>query len=143
MPVKRLDPAAKGEYAHVVVLIRERPEVGIAESGAQSKVGTGLPVVLKEDAEQVLAVIVAEAAGKTGGCLEWTAFRLRGIIQEVPDIVEGVIRHPDRIIQIVEPGKIESEFHRLRVQHFGGNVLVAVGPLVQMIRPRRAEVAQS
>ena len=41
--------AAKREHAHVVVLIRERPEVGIAETGAQGKVGTGLPVVLKED----------------------------------------------------------------------------------------------
>ena len=63
MPVKRAQSSAKGEYAHVVVVIRERPEVGIAEAGAQSKVGTGLPVVLKEDAEQVLTVIVAETPG--------------------------------------------------------------------------------
>ena len=135
--------AAKIEHAHIVVVIGERAEVRIAKTGTQSKIGTGLPVVLKEDAEEVLAVIVAVAARKTGGCLKVTTFRLRRIIHEIPEIVEGEVRRPDRIVQIIETGKVKAELHCLRVQNFGGNVLVAVGPLVQMARRRHAKLPQT
>ncbi len=58
----------------MVVLIGERSEVGVAQSGTHGQVGTELPVILEEDSQEIFAVVVAVASRKAGGCLERAAF---------------------------------------------------------------------
>ena len=89
------------------------PKVGVAQSGAQGQVRANLPVVLKENSPHVLTVVVAIAARKAGRRLKGPAFRLWSIIQEIPEVVESVVRRADRIVQIIQPGEIKSELHGL------------------------------
>ncbi len=135
--------AAEPKHAHIVVFVGKRADIRVAHSGTQREVGTHLPIVLEEDAEYVFAIVVAVAARNSGGRLERTSLCLRRIVQKIPEIVEGVIRISNGIVQIVKPGEIESELHGLGLQNLGGDVLVPIGPLIQMPRGTHAHTAHS
>src|ERR1700752_679433 len=130
------------EYTHVVILVANRPEIRPAEAGGQCQIRASLPLVLEEEAPDILAVIVAKPAWKSGGCLKWAAFGLGCVVQEVPDAVKGVVRRPDRIIQIVEPGKLTPKLPSLRALNLSSYVLVTVSPLIQMSGHRNAKLSE-
>ena len=62
-------------------------------------------------------------------------FRNGGIVQEIPNIVEGIAGTigPERSVNGKEPRKFASHFQRVRPVNFGEHILGGVGPLIESI----------
>ena len=97
--------------------IRKRSEVGPAQTQIQGQVLPQLPVILVKDAQDVLAIVVAEAAGRASGRLETAILDGGRIVHEIPQIQEGETGRSQRVVQIAEPRHIETGLHRVRAQH--------------------------
>ena len=61
------------------------------------------------------------------------AFDVRRIVEEIPHVEEVVVRHAatDAFVQVKEASEFAAKLDGVRTDHFGGYVLVAVGPLIQ------------
>src|SRR6185437_641754 len=99
-------------------------------------------VVLHEDAQEVLALVLANRCRSTRPGIETSAFVVRSIIQEVPHVKEVVAGHaaPGAILKIEQPRDVSTELEGVASDDLGGNILEAVGPLIQYaadVRPKR------
>jgi hypothetical protein len=109
----------------------------------QREVGFDLPVVLNKGAKKIFAVVGTRGAGKAGNAVEAAVLNVRGVVQEVPDVVEVVTRAPSRFVEIVKVRVVRAELDRVCAEDLGGNVFIPVGPLIEDASQRCAELVDT
>src|SRR4029077_3378742 len=120
----------------------QRTEVGPAQTEIERQIGAEFQIVLDEETQDVFTLILASRGRESGYGIEPTAFVVRHVIEEVPHIKEIVAWHAaaGAVLQVMQPRGLTAKLDRVPPVDFGGDVFVAVGPLIQDatdIRPKR------
>src|ERR1700722_1809233 len=120
-------------HKHIVLLRRERTEVGPAQPKIKRQVWSNFEIVLNKEAQDILAVVLTKSGREAGCWVEACIFRVRSVIKEVPHVEEGVVWHatPGALLQVKQACGLATKLNRVVPENFGGHIFVRVCPLIQ------------
>src|SRR5580700_5139005 len=128
-------------FKHVALFGGERTKIGPAQPQVHSQVPAQFEVILDKQAPDRSAVVLANGRWEPSNRIEAPALAMRRIVQEVPDVEEGIIGHAatGALLQVKEPSQFTAKLDAVASINLGSHILVGVSPLIQSaadIRPK-------